>query len=258
MYSYREQREILDAVRLREGQRRRLDCPFCGGSKSLSISRHHGKRLWQCFKASCPARGVSGAEMDTDTLRQKLEGGDSKPPRGAQTPLPAHLSRPEHHDEVVEYLQSVNSLWAYENGCITIRYAPAENRVLFFYPGGRGAVGRALDRRKPKWKAYGDTSGLLTVGSGDVAVIVEDAASACSVARFSICSGCALLGTELRSEQKSQLGAFQRVVIALDKDASKKAVALKSKVEGRVPTSVALLEDDLKHCSLKQIERLVT
>jgi len=211
--------------------------------------------MWQCFRASCSVKGVAGAEMDSDAIRSRLSGKEEVKRRS--TPLPEHLSRPEYHPKVVAYLESVSSWRAYDEGLIKIRYAPAENRVLFFFPEDRGAVGRSLDGRKPKWKAYADTSGLLTVGSGETAVLVEDAASACSVSRFSFCSGCALLGTELRSEQKSQLMAYQKVIIALDKDASRKAVAMKGKVEARVPTSVVLLEEDLKFCTESEIERLL-
>jgi ribosomal protein L37AE/L43A len=255
MYTYCEQKEALDAVWLREGQQKRIDCPFCGGQKTLSVSRRQGRRMWQCFRASCPAKGVAGAEMDAEAIRSRLSGDVTTKRRSA--PVPEHLSRPEHHAKATAYLQSVSSWQAYEEGLIKVRYAPAEDRVLFFFPEDRGAVGRSLNGQKPKWRAYGDISGLLTVGSGDTAVLVEDAASACSISRFLFCSGCALLGTELRSEQKSQLMAYQRVIIALDKDASRKAVAMKSKIEARAPTSVVLLEEDLKFCTLRDIERLI-
>jgi len=196
--------------------------------------------------------------MDADTIRRRLET-DHERQRVRQAPdIPQHLSRPEHHEDVLAYLERVNSSWAYENGLAKIRYAPAENRVLFFFPEDRGAIGRSLDGSTPKWKAYGDTSGLFTVGSGPTAVLVEDAASACSVARFMDCSGCALLGTSLRSEQKTQLRAYQRVVIALDKDASRKAVSMKQKLDGRMPTSVLLLEEDLKYAGADELERSLT
>ena len=50
---------------------------------------------------------------------------------------------------------------------------------------------------------------------------------------------------------------FTKVVVALDKDASKKAIKLKSKLEGRVNTKVVFLEDDLKWLNMDQIQTVL-
>jgi hypothetical protein len=40
-YSYREQIEILKMISVSEGERKTLDCPFCGGRRKV---QHHQAR----------------------------------------------------------------------------------------------------------------------------------------------------------------------------------------------------------------------
>lgn len=222
----------------------------------MGISNKDGAKIWHCFKASCGVRGSQNIGITLQGLKSRMERSAPVKMRTG-VPLPGHLSDPRLHPEALEYLKSVNSLHALEDGLADIKYSPAMKRVIFMMPYGNGGVGRSLIGEKPKWKNFGDTSGILQIGTGDTAVVVEDAASAASVARFSICSGCALLGTNISSQQRSQLLHFANVIIALDKDASKKAIKLKSKLEGRVNTRVVFLEDDLKWLTTEQIQNLL-
>lgn len=171
--------------------------------------------------------------------------------------IPRMVSDPSNHPRVMSYLEQNASIDAYREGWIDIRYAPAEDRVLFYTPDRIGAVGRSLSGAKPKWKAYGDTSGILTVGKGRTMVLVEDAASACSVARLEGFQGGALLGTNLSPSQKTQLRGLDNVIIALDRDASRKALSMQAKIQGLVPCSVRFLTDDLKHLSVPQIRSIL-
>jgi len=255
MATYKEQLDVLDPIKLSEGQTRRINCPFCGGQNTFSISRHAGSRVWNCYKASCGIRGGKDTEQSLNTIRERLKRSSSEEP--TFDPLPEHLSRPQAHKRVMEYLEAVGSLEAFEAGLVDIKFSPQENRVLFLMNAGSGAVGRALDRRKPKWKVFGDSRGLLSVGVGTTAVLVEDAASACSMGVFSECSGCALLGTSVTLSQKRQLMSYEKVIIALDKDASRKALELQRQLEGRVLTRVVYLEDDLKYLTRQQRERIL-
>ena len=45
MYSYRDQLSLLEPIELRENETKRIDCPFCGGSKTFSITRTGGYPL---------------------------------------------------------------------------------------------------------------------------------------------------------------------------------------------------------------------
>jgi len=257
MYTYNEQIEIIDKIHVKEGMGININCPFCGGRKTLGIAIRDGRKMWHCFKLSCGAKGATTIGMSTKALRRRIHSVEGANRLKRLIDIPAHLSAPVFHPAVLHYLEDNNSLEAYQNGLIRVEYAPAERRVLFFSEDERGAVGRSLDGATPKWKQYGEIEGIIRVGDGDVAVVVEDVPSACSVSRFTKCSGCALLGTVLSSQQKAQLCAFTEVIIALDKDASRKAIDLKSKLEGRVKTRVVFLEDDLKWLTGDQIQALL-
>ena len=43
MHNYHEQLEIIKKIKLRDGDRKTLDCPFCGGHKKFTIEKHHSK-----------------------------------------------------------------------------------------------------------------------------------------------------------------------------------------------------------------------
>lgn len=257
MYSYRDQIEMLDNIIVKEGHGININCPFCGGRKTLGIAVKDGRKLWHCFKVSCGVKGSKIVGMSTTTLRRKLNGIST-----AQTKtlleIPTLLSSPDNHPAVIKYLEDNNSLAAYRKGLVRVEYAPADKRVLFFSQSGSGAVGRSLVGDLPKWKQYGSIEGLLTVGSGDKAIVVEDANSACVAGMFYNCSGCALLGTVLNPQQKAQLVSFNEVVICLDKDASSKAIQLLRRLEGRVRSRVVFLEDDLKCLTVPETQRLLS
>lgn len=261
MYSYKDQLEILSPIRLREGESIRVDCPFCGGRNTFGISNKDGKRIWHCFKASCGIRGSEGVGMETTSVLKRIHSTHESLPEKPKLPIPIHLSDPSNHPAVIQYLEDNNCIHALENNFIRIMYAPTDKRVLFFNPDSSGAVGRSLVGAKPKWKRYGSIEGVMAVGKGDTAVVVEDIASACAVSQLNKFKGCALLGTTLSNVQKAQLITFREVVIALDKDASATAINMQRKLEGRVNTSTIFLEEDLKclsHsrlCDLFQIKQ---
>ena len=256
MYSYRDQIEMLDNIIVKEGHGININCPFCGGRKTLGIAVRDGRRLWHCFKVSCGVKGAQTVGMSTSTIRRKLNGIST-----AQTKtlleIPTLLSSPDNHPAVIKYLEDNNSLAAYRKGLIRVKYAPADKRVLFFSQSGSGAVGRSLVGDLPKWKQYGSIEGLLTVGTGNTAIVVEDINSACLLGMFPVCTGCAILGTVLSKQQKTELCTFDRVVIALDKDASRKSIRLKERLEGRVDVKILFLEEDIKNMSFNKVGQLL-
>ncbi len=112
---------------------------------------------------------------------------------------------------------------------------------------------------KPKWKAYGDTSELFTVGVSQIGVIVEDAASACAVAATGEYSGICLLGTHLNREQKRTIvEQYENVIISLDKDASRKSIVILQELRGLIRASVKFLEVDLKQYNCNEIRKVLT
>ena len=257
MYTSKDQRELLSNVRVREGETKRIDCPFCGGKSTFTITNNDGRKVWNCYKNSCHVHGATGSLRSLGLVRKKLVDQVISKDQKTTEPLPAVVSmdvvgRPE----VVRYLHSVNALEAVERGMVKVGYDPKEHRVLFYMNNNEGAVGRALDGRKPKWKAFGNTTGIFSCGVGRHAVLVEDAASACALGVADpdfLVTGVALLGTNLSPLQKRQLLAYKSITICLDNDASKRAIMLLRKLEGLVPATVKFLNDDLKWMTKSKI-----
>lgn len=257
MFTRNDQLTMIRNIRVKEGESLTINCPFCGGQKKFSISKIDGKTLWNCYKASCGARGAMGGPRNMAVVKARIESSQKPQLVKEPLPLPKLISGISNHPDVVEYLQSVGSYEAVQRRLAMVGYSPEEHRVLFFMNGGTGAVGRALDSRLPKWKAFGDTEGCFTCGKGTTAVVVEDAASACSVGVLDGYTGIALLGTNISHRQKRQLMSYQRVILCLDKDASRKAILLLQRLEGLVPATVRFLEKDLKLLRSDQIRRIL-
>ena len=129
-----------------------------------------------------------------------------------------------------------------------------EERAVFLVKDGNkivDATGRALTKRQPKWKRYGSNSLPYTCGSGNVAVVVEDCVSAAVVGNVKSFVGVALLGTSLQQTHKQYLAQFSTVLVALDPDASQKALQHAKDLNNYVnEVKVIKLVDDLKYKNL--------
>lgn len=259
MITYAEQKEIVSKYSVINGQNLRVNCPNCGGNKTLSISKFDGKLVWQCFKASCDFGGRSNVGRTRDEIRTVLSGETITFERKSK-PIPSIVGKPENYDAALEYLHQVNSYEAYSRGLIRIEYAPSENRILFFNQSQSGCVGRSLTKgMKPKWKVFGDTSELFAVGSTKSAVVVEDAASACAVAATNKWTGVALLGTSLNSEQKRTLiEHYTNLIIALDKDATRKSILLMRELRGVIKCTIKIMQEDPKQYSATQLMEILS
>ena len=255
MFSYKEQVSVIQKIRLAEGEHKTLTCPFCGGRNKFTLDRFDGVLVWNCFRASCNAKGSLRGRRDITALKNYVSGTPTQRSVKKINPLPAMTTSVCKHTPSIDYLKSVNSWDAYESGLIKVRYLPTENRVLFYTNDGTGAVGRALDSRLPKWWKYGETSLGISVGSGEHAVLVEDVASACAVSRLSGVVGFALLGTNITTGIKAQLVKYNKTTLVLDNNASNKAIYLIRK-HNRV-SHLRLTEKDLKCLTPKQIEDVI-
>lgn len=253
--SYRDQWEILQSINLTDGEHKSIDCPFCGGRKKFSISKIDGKTLWNCYRASCNAKGVNSGPRSIEEAKAYLAGKNKTTIERKTTPIPEMTTSIENYPKAVDYLKSVNSYEAYKNGCITVRYAPGEDRVLFYTQTREGAVGRTLRGYGPKWWTYGDTKQGIHVGVGSTAVLVEDAASACSISRINNLVGVALLGTNLTKHLNKSLKKYSKAIIILDNDAKEKAVSMLRGVT--IPCSMRITKLDIKCLKSEEVERIV-
>ena len=129
------------------------------------------------------------------------------------------------------------------------------------------ACGRALGKRLPKWKRYGNSSLPYTFGCGKTAVVVEDCVSAAIVGATDrlgcqdsgVYVGVAVLGTSLSEEHKRYLSQFSTAVIALDPDALPKTLAIAKELRPHVKQiRVLYLLDDLKYRNPTDMMKLTT
>ena len=255
MYSYRDQLDIIKAIRITDGDRKTIDCPFCGGRKKFTIDKYDGKIVWNCYKASCNAKGAYSGKRSIEASKAYLAKMANQKKKPVITSVPTVVTKIDNHPPAIEYIKSVNSWEAYVAGDIKLSYAPAENRVLFHNQAGTGAVGRSLGPARAKWWAYGELPEGIAVGKGTHAVLVEDAPSACSVSRLENVVGVALLGTNITSSIKKTLNKYDKVTLVLDKDASKKAVYLIRK-HSQV-SHLRITEEDLKCLTPKQLDDVI-
>jgi len=246
--TYAQQLKIVQTIPVQEGETLVVTCPFCYGPKKLAVSKSGGKILWYCYRASCEAKGAYSGRRNQKAVRDYLS--NTAPTKNKPVkPIPSITTSVDNHPPAMEYLHSVNSVEAYKNKLINIRYAPAEDRVLFY--GNNGAVGRSLRRFGPKWLSYGELPDGIHVGTGDIAVLVEDTPSACAVSRLDGLVGVALLGTTITSGIKKTLNKFTKLYLVLDKDASSKAISEVMKIDRSI--RVRLTGSDLKSLSTNQI-----
>jgi|21_taG_2_1085346.scaffolds.fasta_scaffold06236_3 hypothetical protein len=258
MLNYKDQLEIIKPIRVIEDETKRMDCPFCGGKNTFTISLSNGKKVWNCYKAKCATRGSSAGKMSTSTIIRRLDGNKDTIIKKTRNPLPDHLSDPLLHKDAYEYLKKNNCLKALLENRIYIRYSVKDDRILFFNKEKTGATGRSLHNQNPKWKVFGEIDTLMTVGDGKKVVVVEDIASACAASNVQNLKGCALLGTNVSLQQRLQLFQYDELIVALDKDASRKGLKIKKLFQNQVKTRLVFLEDDLKNlCDKKIMERLL-
>ena len=163
---------------------------------------------------------------------------------------------------VAKYLNENNCIDAYNKGMANIQYDPQAHRAVFLIKDDShksiGGVGRAMRADiVPKWYVYGRKDYPYICGEGDVAVVVEDCASACAVS--SNFAGVALMGTSLSDSfipviQKK----FKEVIVALDRDATTKSYDIAKSLESaKVKTRVAILKDDLKYYRPAMIKEIL-
>ena len=251
---YREQLQFVQTLNLTEGEKKTTTCPACGKRNKFTVDKYDGILVWNCYSASCSVKGSFRGFREMDALKNYIGGSPTQRKRKVNR-MPDITTAIENHPPALKYLEAVNSLEAYKQGYIKIRYAPSDNRVLFYTPDDLGAVGRALDKRKPKWWSYGDTSKGVEVGTGSHVVLVEDVPSACSVSRLDEYTGLALLGTNVTQSVKKTLSKYNKIVLVLDKDASRKALLVSR--QNKCINNVRFTTQDLKLLSVEEVREII-
>jgi len=140
--------------------------------------------------------------------------------------------------------------WGLDASTYCLMYDIREHRVVFLVKHEGevvDATGRAVGKRIPKWKRYGNSGLPYTYGCGKVAVVVEDCVSAAIVGGDRH-TGVALMGTSMSNEQKQYLSQFSTALVALDPDALEKTLHITKELRSVVSSVTAVrLHDDLKY-----------
>jgi len=243
---------IINDIHIDVGHSKRMNCPFCKGYNTFTITNQMGSIKWNCYKASCNAKGNKRVGLTAQDIRNMT--GETK--KETTFIMPEYIVPHGNRADLIRYANSFGlTLQA-----LGAMYDVKEKRIVFpIKHGGKivDATGRALAKRHPKWKRYGSSSLPYTFGSGDVAVVVEDCVSAAVVGSVNNLVGVALLGTTLLDEHKQYLSQFSTVMVALDPDALTKTMQYVKDLRSVVKNVKGIkLVDDIKYRNPDDMQKL--
>ena len=248
--------KFLEELDLEEGRTLTMDCPVCKGKKKFTATRVEDAILYNCFRNSCTVKGRRKVGRTVYDIKKKMNG-DSVPKKVIDFELPEYFSR--------DLTACDDFIKVWELSGIKLYYDVKYDRVVFaIMSKGKiiDAIGRSLNTDSfPKWYKYGNNMSYYAYrGDGvnrDVAVVVEDVISAITVGSHFPVIGFGLLGTALQQEHLYALSNFDRVVIALDPDASKKSLEHAKDLSNYVSdVRVLKLTDDLKYKNIEDFKKL--
>lgn len=258
-------KEFVMDLPLQPNGRLRMDCPACGRKNTFSVGEQEGQRLYHCFHNDCTASGRTGFRLTKEVathpmlLKTKKKLQPNEVVDNSAFEIPNTFVPISRSTDAVAYLKRVNAYDAYLDGRVDLRFDFQRNRIAYLITDGRkvvDAAGRTLTGEKPKWWRYGKSGSPFVCGSGHIGVLVEDCASACAVS--GVFAGIALLGTNLLDTHIRTLKKYDKVYVALDKDATQKALQIVRKLQGIVPTNMMILNQDLKDMDNATRERTLT
>ena len=229
--------------------RYRSDCPLCGKPNTFSVSDNGFERLWYCFHADCNTKGGTGINLTRDNSSQAFVKKETKQGEiDIDFVIPDTFVSLSRNINAENYVKQVHSYNAYLDGLADIRYDFQKDRVVYLVKDGDkviDATGRSLTNSKPKWLRYGTSRQPFVCGIADNLFVVEDCPSACSISN--IVTGMALMGTSLLDSHIQVTQNYKKIFVALDKDATRKAVDIVRHLSNYVPTKLVVLKKDLKN-----------
>lgn len=247
----------------------RFNCPKCAASeKSLSLTvSEDGSSVWLCHRAKCGFKGASRSYSTLTPPRKKkfepsffsgatMQASFLTVGYGAREAL-ARAFGSEHIEEACERF-SIR---------VSVDY-PTE-LVFKCY----GANGEVLGVQTKQWCADGSKKvrtykshpgplyAFYGIGHEGPLWLVEDCLSAARIAYFRR-PAIALLGTHVSDDLASELRLWWQdkpVILALDADASLKAIGLRQRLDQRygLNISVELLERDVKDMHEYNVRRML-
>ena len=229
--------------------RYRSDCPLCGKPNTFSVTDNGFERLWNCFHADCHTKGGTGISLTKDNSKQAFVKRQTKEEvTKVDFVIPDTFVSLSRNINAENYVKEVQSYDAYLDGIADIRYDFQRDRVVYLVKDGDkviDATGRSLTNSKPKWLRYGTSKMPFVCGLSDNLFVVEDCPSACSISN--IVTGMALMGTSLLDSHIQVIQNYKKIFVALDRDATRKAVDIVRHLSNYVPTKLVVLKKDLKN-----------
>jgi len=230
----------------------RYDCPVCGAKNTFSVTDDGHQRKWYCFHADCNVKGYTGVTLTKEYAKRAFKSPVKKEPVAPATPaefvVPDTFVSVGRSLDAELYLRKYGAYDAYLSGAVDLRWDFKRGRLVFIVK-NKGkivdAAGRLIHGVGPKWYRYGSSRHPFHCGTHDSAFVVEDCVSACAV--HPLATGVALLGTNLLQEHIDFLSKFERVFVALDKDATDKAIDMVRTLSTKVSTKLTVLHTDLKN-----------
>jgi len=243
---------IVSDLNISDGETKRLDCPSCRGIKTFTATNNMGSLVWNCYKAGCNLSGGMRVHLSGEDIRKSLRN-DNEPKKAVDFVLPEYVV--SHSNDIKPFRDQ----YGLDEDEVELMYDVRDHRVVFpICHGGKviDATGRALGKRLPKWKRYGNSDLPYVYGYGKVAVVVEDCVSA-AVVGSDVYVGVAVLGTSLSESHKRYLSQFSTAIIALDPDALPKSIQFVKELRVHVDQVSSLrLMDDLKYRNPTDLENL--
>ena len=229
--------------------RYRSDCPLCGKPNTFSVSDNGFERLWYCFHADCNTKGGTGISLTRDNSSQAFVKRQIVNEEADNIfKIPDTFVSLSRNINAENYVKQVHSYDAYLDGLADIRYDFQRDRVVYLVKDSDkviDATGRSLTNSKPKWLRYGTSRQPFVCGIADNLFVVEDCPSACSISN--IVTGMALMGTSLLDSHIQVIQNYKKIFVALDRDATRKAVDIVRHLSNYVPTKLVVLKKDLKN-----------
>ena len=243
---------IVSDLNISDGETKRLDCPSCRGVKTFTATNNMGSLVWNCYKAGCNLSGGTRVHLSGEDIRKSLRN-DNEPKKAVDFVLPEYIV--SHSKEIKPFRDQ----YGLDEDEVELMYDVRDHRAVFpICHSGKiiDATGRALGKRLPKWKRYGNSDLPYVYGYGKVAVVVEDCVSA-AVVGSDVYVGVAVLGTSLSESHKRYLSQFSTAIIALDPDALPKTLQFAKELSNYVDNVRAMrLMDDLKYRNPTDLENL--
>jgi len=259
--------ELLDEAA--EVGRVRTNCPDCGSNNTFSAMYLPTSMvvIYNCFDASCETKGSKRIGLQ----KHQIKNGLFKKPTDFVGVVQEEFSTANfielaYSKQGLKYLEKVQCLDLHQQKHINVKYDLKQDRVVFIVRELNSnrivnAVGRTMKTDgKPKWYKYAKTSADYKIGSGKIAIVVEDIPSACVASKLSNVVGISMCGTVLSENLYQHLlqEGYDKVWICLDKDAALKSMyicdILKTKVNN---IGVLFPEMDLKNMNADQLEDFI-